>query len=573
MKRLKRLIMLGFCLTFFDTPTHCLELKDLLGLGALFLKDEVAEKILGEVGRAAFEDEYHLSGDAQSNARVSNVGNRLAQFASRKDIQYQFKVTLNHEVNACAIPGGHIYVNQGLLDCPGLSDDELAFVLAHEITHIEKKHGLKQMRKALPLSLAVGEIDSESAKEIASIVLNIYRAGRSRKDEEEADIKGFELLVKAGYDPSAGLSFMRRLETLSKDNPDPFELLFATHPPTHDRAEALKDAYIVAVTGSDYKTSEEENNDFVLSVDFLDQFSWGGSKHNLNCGPASLVMAACYAKGEKPSGEKIGQVNQFLGIPPQGAYTDCPQLVRAAKSVFGLKAIPTSWTIEQIKQEVAKKKSPVIAGVTSEYLSNRGYPWKNGHFVVVVGFSKDYLICHDPGTRKGKNKKYNVEEFKKAFGAQKNAVIYGFGKINNPPPPQQPPTEPQPKTPNPPPVRRDKILLEEGPQHLGDDQKTRMIYTKEFTLFQEDLSNRKEAAVQIKVKGIPKKDPIIYFNRREVGRAVTQTGIWEEFTFSFNPGILRVGKNLLDIETFIPEFWNSYDDCEFKDVVLLLRDD
>uniref|UniRef100_A0A7V3N4C3 Peptidase C39-like domain-containing protein n=1 Tax=candidate division CPR3 bacterium TaxID=2268181 RepID=A0A7V3N4C3_UNCC3 len=356
-----------------------------------------------------------------------------------------------------------------------------------------------------------------------------------------------------------------------------------THPPTHDRAEALKDAYIVAVTGSDYRTSREEN-EFVLPVDFLDQFSWGRSEHNLNCGPASLVMAACYAKGEKPSGEKIGQVNKFLGIPPQGAFTNCPQLIKAAKSVFNLKVSQASWNINQIKEEI-KKGNPVIAAVTSGYLSNRGYGWTDGHFVVVVGFSDNYLICHDPGTWRGDKKKYDVEEFKKALGAQKNAVIYGFGKINSPQPqPQTPQSQPQtkPKPPNPPevdypptgipPARRDKILLEKEPQHLGDDvQNVKMVYLKEFELSKEDLANRKEAVVKLRVKGIPKKDPIISFNRREVGRAVTKAGVWEWFEFSFKPDILHEGKNLLDIETFIPDFYETFDDCEFRDVYLILK--
>jgi Zn-dependent protease with chaperone function len=668
------LVMVALLIFSWSTPVHSkIDISDIIGLGILILNDDMAEKILGEIGSSGFEKEFGVSENTQENARVSNIGNKLVQYVSRPKVKYQFKVTNNSEVNACAIPGGYVYVNQGLLNCPGLSESELAFVLSHEITHVDKRHGLKQMKSALPLSVLKGQISSESAQKIADIVLNIYMAGRSRKDEQEADLEGFKLLVKAGYDPSAGLSFMRRLETLSKKNPDPFERLFMTHPPTHDRAEALKDAYIVAVTGSDYKESTVNKDEELpiadgfdfplgdpndakpfsvsqhfqavppealhqghLGVDFGCRIGttiravahgslafytrdkgddWGNCiilKHKLPSGDIVYSQYAHLSKfsdkiekiiqGEKvpiEKGEEIGlsgqkgsgphlhlEIKKFpenskpsLGNGYSGKSQPGESVVYKGVTFYDpLKFItnnriltfkilqtqpqnysgnvaPESEINIQFNQPV--DLSTVEKGIKLTASSELTDTLKSGGLPLPILAPRwevdgNNLIC-----RNWHNSIYVfyqlkiTPELKSVIGTSLDKE-YTIEFSTLPP--------------------RDKILLEKEPQHLGDDvQNVRMVYLKEFKLSKEDLANRKEAVVKLRVKGIPKKDPIISFNRREVGRAVTKADVWEWFEFSFKPDILHEGKNLLDIETFIPDFYETFDDCEFADVYLLLK--
>jgi len=674
MRWIVRLLLITVLLLYSVQPSLSkLESSDIVGLGLLLLKDDVAEKIIGDIGSSSFEKEYGLSQNIQENARVSNVGNKLIQYVSRPDVKYQFKVADNSEVNACAIPGGYVYINQGLLNCPGLTEDELAFVLAHEITHVDKRHGLKEMKKMIPLSVAAGQISSESAQKIANIALNIYRAGRSRKDEKEADLEGFKLLVKAGYDPSAGLSFMRRLETLSKKNPNPFERLFMTHPPTHDRAEALKDAYIVAVTGSDYK---KPTVDKVEELPIADGFDFPLGDPN----DAKPFSVSQHFQAVPPEAYQLGH----LGVDFACSINTPIRAVAHGSLVFHTRDQGDAWgnciiikhrlpsgdivysqyahlskfsdKIEKIiqgeKEPIAKGEEIGLSGQKgsgphlhleikvfpekSKFTLGNGYSGKSqpGESVVYKGVTfydplkfitnnrilTFKILQTQPQNYSGNvapeseiNIQFNqpvdlstVEKGIKLTASSELADTLKSGRL--PLPILTPRWEvdgnnlicrnwhnsiyvfyqlkitPELKSARgtsldkeytiefstlPP---RDKILLEKGPQHLGDDvQNVKMVYLKEFELTKEELVNRKEAVVKLRVKGIPKKDPIIFFNRREVGRAVTKAGVWEWFEFSFKPDILHEGKNLLDIETFIPDFYETFDDCEFRDVYLILK--
>ena len=85
---------------------------------------------------------------------VSAVGNRLAA-ASSKEFKYSFKVIDSPEVNAFALPGGYIYVYTGIRKI-AQTDDELAAILAHEITHSEQHHYARQFKKASKRGLLYG---------------------------------------------------------------------------------------------------------------------------------------------------------------------------------------------------------------------------------------------------------------------------------------------------------------------------------------------------------------------------------------------------------------------------------
>ncbi|MBE2279627.1 MAG: M48 family metallopeptidase [Ignavibacteriaceae bacterium] len=81
----------------------------------------------------------NLSFTASNEDRVKKIFNKLLPNVSREKINNRFKIVKDKDVNAFSIAGGMIYINTGLVDFVK-SDEELAFVIAHEIAYNELKH-------------------------------------------------------------------------------------------------------------------------------------------------------------------------------------------------------------------------------------------------------------------------------------------------------------------------------------------------------------------------------------------------------------------------------------------------
>jgi len=119
---------------------------------------------------------------------------------------------------------------------------------------------------------------------------------------------------------------------------------------------------------------------------------------------------------------------------------------------------------------------------------------------------------------------------------------------------------------------RDRILIDQGPHHLGDDRiDSETLWWKEFALTSADLAGHTNATFRFRVKGTPRKDPVVSFNRGKIGSAVTFTNKWEWFEFPVPVSVLRAGSNLIDVETVIANLGNTFDDCEFADCWLIFN--
>ena len=137
-----------------------------------------------------------MSHDPEVLNRIEKVAAPIIANTGRKNFEYKFRLLDTDEVNAFAAPNGYIYVTKGLLKIIE-SDDELAFVLAHEIGHLEKKHAVIRYKRALGLSiftsiLIIGSQQSDDSKDdaaalFASVMAAIINQGYSREQEKEAD--------------------------------------------------------------------------------------------------------------------------------------------------------------------------------------------------------------------------------------------------------------------------------------------------------------------------------------------------------------------------------------------------
>lgn len=176
-----------------------------------------------------------LSKDARINQYVQEIGQQLAATSDRPDLPYTFQVVRDNSINAFATMGGFVYLHTGLIKTTD-NEAELASVIAHEIGHIVGRHSITQLRNT---ALAQGLLSAAGleTKTWVQLAVNLaYNLPNSRKDELEADRLGLTNLARAGYEPTAMISFMQKLTQQGGSTPT----ILSTHPATGDRILALQ---------------------------------------------------------------------------------------------------------------------------------------------------------------------------------------------------------------------------------------------------------------------------------------------------------------------------------------------
>jgi len=201
------------------------------------------EVILGSDTAAALEHKYGLHRNKQDEERIERIGKQMVAVSGRTALNYHFRILNTGEINALAVPGGWAYTTRGLME-QQLTNDELAFVMGHEVAHIAHRDGVKQLEQSLGVSLAFGLIfdRSRTTQALVSNLLQLLLVrGYSRDDERNADLAAVDYLRAAGYDPEGGVDFLQRLQKVGKRNPSALDRWFATHPPIDQRIAAIEE--------------------------------------------------------------------------------------------------------------------------------------------------------------------------------------------------------------------------------------------------------------------------------------------------------------------------------------------
>ena len=176
--------------------------------------------------------------DSVWQSYLSEVGNRIVTVCDRKDIEYHFTVIKSDQINAFAAPGGYIYFYTGLLERME-TEAQLAAVMAHEISHVVARHGIKRLQAslgvALAYELAFGDGSSEAIDQAVGVGLGLVFAGYSRENERESDDFGFTYMVRAGYDPRGMEEMFHVLAQAGSESGSSFERLLSSHPETQER--------------------------------------------------------------------------------------------------------------------------------------------------------------------------------------------------------------------------------------------------------------------------------------------------------------------------------------------------
>ena len=193
------------------------------------------------------EEEGKVDNDPALQARVHRITGRLIAQAiimrpETRNWAWSMKIIDDPKtVNAWAMAGGKMAVYTGLIDQVKPTDDELAQVLAHEISHALAKHTAEKMSVALATQLGVAAVaaSTDNQNAMAGTVVAAQLAvllPNSRSAETEADRIGIELAAKAGYDPRAAATLWRKMGEVGGAKMPQF---LSTHPNPANREQTL----------------------------------------------------------------------------------------------------------------------------------------------------------------------------------------------------------------------------------------------------------------------------------------------------------------------------------------------
>ena len=213
-----------------------------------------------------FISQSQLSSNTTYNAKVTQVGRRLAAATNAylkqngyesmlSSLSWEFNVVDSKQVNAFCMPGGKIVVYTGLLNLVGNgphSDDELAAVMGHELSHALAKHANERISNQLLLQAGgqiLGAAVNTRSQLLGGLINQAYGLGAQvgvmlpfgRKQEYEADKMGLVLMAMAGYDPRYAVNFWQKMSA-SKGGAQQNELL-STHPSDANRIKEIQ-AYL-----------------------------------------------------------------------------------------------------------------------------------------------------------------------------------------------------------------------------------------------------------------------------------------------------------------------------------------
>lgn len=196
-----------------------------------------------------------LSSNQQAAAIVKQVGQKVVQNSAARQTPYQYDFHLLADpqtINAFALPGGQIFITEGLLmrlttDGQSLNEDMLAGVLGHEVGHVVARHSaerMAQMELAQGLTgavtMATYDPSNPNTAYIAQSVANMITMKYGREQELQSDNLGVRFMLEAGYNPEYLIQVMEVLKQAAGPNRTPeFQ---STHPDPENRQAEIQKA-------------------------------------------------------------------------------------------------------------------------------------------------------------------------------------------------------------------------------------------------------------------------------------------------------------------------------------------
>ena len=233
----------------------------LLALFLLFMaRDRIAEAVVNRIplsweqslGAKVFQQiqaEGKLVEDSEWEPYVGEITKRLLPIVEESGYEFQFHIQQDTNINAFAIPGGHVVILTGLLESAE-SAEEVAGVLAHEIAHVTRRHSVRNIVKSAGLLVLVQALFGDSSAAIGALAEGsamLLQQRFSRDFEREADDTGWAYLVEANIDPRGMTRFFevlkKAIEQPGGSTMESTLSLLNTHPATSERIERLEEKW------------------------------------------------------------------------------------------------------------------------------------------------------------------------------------------------------------------------------------------------------------------------------------------------------------------------------------------
>jgi len=249
-----------FTAMIYISDIYAVEIDTSTGEEEIVFMSTDGEVNMGDSLSKSVEKRFRVIKDEEVQKRVNDIGQKIASVCGRKDIMYHFKVIDDREkerpiINAFSLPGGYVYVFKDLYDQFG-SDDELAAVIAHEVSHIVARHGVKRMQSALGANALLilasqartGSGDVGKAFQAVNSLMMSY----SRDDEILADKLSVTYAKAAGYNPEGAVKVLEKLWEIQKEEPQRPYVYDPSHPYLSIRISKIKQEITGKMDFTDY---------------------------------------------------------------------------------------------------------------------------------------------------------------------------------------------------------------------------------------------------------------------------------------------------------------------------------
>jgi predicted Zn-dependent protease len=194
-----------------------------------------------KIGKAVWDLYKKTEKENKDEKAVNALDSIVDRICSNNNINREtikVHIITKDDINAFAMPGGHLVVYSGLIKASD-NPDELAGVIAHEISHIELDHVMKKLIKEIGLSVLISMTSGNgSAESIQKISKLLSSSAFDRKLEKEADISAVEYLINAKINPESLAEFLYKLADNKSDEAS-YEGWLSTHPDSKKRAEYI----------------------------------------------------------------------------------------------------------------------------------------------------------------------------------------------------------------------------------------------------------------------------------------------------------------------------------------------
>ena len=223
------------------------------GVTALTLSDDDVHRIAVQAAR---ESDRKNKVAPRGSLYAERLRGLVADHRVHAGIPFNFKVYLTNEVNAFAMADGTVRIYSGLMDI--MNDEELLFMLGHEIGHVVKKHSRKKVVLAYAssairkgLASQENEIGLIARSAIGAFTQKLANAQFSQHEERQADDYGLSFLLQLNYSEKPAVSALMKLDSLARQH-----TFLSSHPDPANRAKRLQDQD---------KEAEKDDNISILS--------------------------------------------------------------------------------------------------------------------------------------------------------------------------------------------------------------------------------------------------------------------------------------------------------------------